>query len=66
MGKPVVVPDLPMLRGIPGVWCSSSEEEFMVNIEAARNHPPEARELETFLKDNSWQTRIQQLCRACL
>ncbi len=64
MGKPVVVPDLPMLRGIPGVWCSSSEEEFMVNIEAARNHPPEARELETFLKDNSWQTRIQQLCRA--
>ncbi len=62
MRKPVVVPDLPALRGFPYVYPASSASNFIANIAAARRVEVGGKALEEFLAANSWQTRISDLC----
>jgi glycosyltransferase involved in cell wall biosynthesis len=61
MHKPVVVPDLPLLSGLPFVLPSRSSDEFMLNIEAARQIQAGGEALERFLGENSWQRRVDQI-----
>ena len=51
MGVPVVAPRINPLLDLPYVFTSSSHEEFIENIEAARNCVMDEEVLEGFLED---------------
>jgi len=61
MKKPVVAPDLPLLKDIPFVLRSQDPEEFVRNVERARHVVVSGDELDRFLKQNSWQARVDRL-----
>lgn len=60
MRKPVVVTELPLLKNLPFVLCSSNQEDFLRNIEHARGLKPGGEALERFLQENSWQARVDR------
>ncbi len=58
---PVVAPELNPLRGIPGVRLAKSTEEFIdIVLEVAEGSFPTA-EVEAFIQENNWQTRVKEL-----
>ncbi len=61
MGKPVVAPDLALLRQIPGVVCAMSEEDFVEAVGRARQAPLDMEIILQYVRDNSWQARVDQL-----
>jgi glycosyltransferase involved in cell wall biosynthesis len=61
MHKPVVAPDLPLLHEIPFVLCSQDHQDFIDNIERARETPIGGEKLESFLEENSWSKRVDYL-----
>jgi glycosyltransferase involved in cell wall biosynthesis len=65
MRKPVVAPDLPVLRDVPFVYPATSARQFITNIERARHIPVEGDALEAFLAENSWQARVDTLLSIC-
>jgi len=64
MGTPVVAPKLHPLEGIPYVFLSPDHETFLENIEHARVCEMEAKLLDDFLRENSWQARIDRLVQS--
>ncbi|HZD57662.1 MAG TPA: glycosyltransferase family 2 protein [Anaerolineales bacterium] len=64
MRKPVVVPDLPLLAGLPYVFRSKDNQEFLDNIEQVRDLEVSGEVIEPFLRKNSWQTRVDYLVKA--
>ena len=63
MGKPVVAPDLPTLADIPLVLRSADRAGFVGNVERARSVRVEDQPLDAFLRQNSWEARVEQLVR---
>jgi glycosyltransferase involved in cell wall biosynthesis len=61
MRKPVVVPDLPILKDLPFVISSRDSKHFTENIVIARSLEPDEVMLEAFAMDNSWQRRVDCL-----
>ncbi|MEM4202777.1 MAG: glycosyltransferase [Candidatus Methanomethylicaceae archaeon] len=61
MRRPVVAPDLPPLRGIPGVWLAQDVEDFVRLISVVRNVPYPYKEVDKFISENNWEARIRQL-----
>jgi glycosyltransferase involved in cell wall biosynthesis len=61
MRKPVVVPNLPLLSGLPFVFCSRDGEAFLHNLTVARQAQVPGEALESFLTGNSWQKRVDQI-----
>ncbi|OGO14830.1 MAG: hypothetical protein A2Z14_00110 [Chloroflexi bacterium RBG_16_48_8] len=61
MGTPVVAPKLQPLEGIPYLFLSQDHQSFLGNIEHALSCEMEETVLEAFLRENSWQARIDQL-----
>jgi polysaccharide pyruvyl transferase CsaB len=64
MGTPVVAPKLHPLEGIPYVFLSPDHEAFLESIARALNCEMDDHVLGTFLRENSWQTRIDHLARS--
>ena len=61
MRKPVIAPDLPPLRSIPGVLLSKDKNAFIENIRQARRiHLPHT-ELSEFIARNTWDARVELL-----
>jgi polysaccharide pyruvyl transferase CsaB len=63
MAKPVVAPDLPTLAGIPLVLRSADRAGFVGNVERARHGLGEGQALDAFLRQNSWEARVEELVR---
>jgi hypothetical protein len=63
MARPVVAPDLPTLADIPLVLRSADRAEFVGNVERARHGSGEGQALDGFLRQNSWEARVEQLVR---
>lgn len=63
MGKPVVCPDLPLLREIPFVYAASGVEDFIRQVEYCRTVRVEGAAWRQFLAENNWQARVKELCR---
>lgn len=61
MRKPVVTPNLPLLAGIPYVFCSKDNKEFLRNVQRAARLEVGGEEIELFLRKNSWQSRVDDL-----
>jgi len=61
MRKPVVVPNLPLLRGLPLVLCSTDQADFVRNAALARALKVDDSRLDEFLRQNSWPARVNQL-----
>jgi GT2 family glycosyltransferase len=61
MRKPVVAPDLPPLRGVPGVFVSEDRQAFLDNLRRVRHLEVSRRDVDRFVRDNSWQVRIDLL-----
>jgi glycosyltransferase involved in cell wall biosynthesis len=61
MRKPVVAPDLPLLRATPGVVCAPGAEDFVRQVGLSRGRALDVQVLEPYLLDNSWQTRLPAL-----
>jgi len=61
MHVPVVAPDLPPMRNIPGVYLSADHEAFLRNIRIAAHTPIDASAVDQFLSQNSWETRVDRL-----
>lgn len=61
MHKPVVVPNLPALCGLPLVLCSADATEFIRNVERARTLKADEALLGEFIQQNSWPARVNQL-----
>jgi glycosyltransferase involved in cell wall biosynthesis len=61
MGIPVVAPKLRPLEGIPYVFLSQDHEAFLKNITLARDCKMEEHVLDDFLRQNSWQARMDRL-----
>jgi glycosyltransferase involved in cell wall biosynthesis len=64
MRKPVVVPDLPLLVGLPYVFPSKDNQEFLGNIQRVHDLEVSGEAIESFLRKNSWQARVDYLVRA--
>jgi hypothetical protein len=64
MGVPVVAPDLNPLRKIPYVFLSQGEEQFLENIQRAADCAIDEKILDSFLQENSWKARIDDLMEA--
>ena len=63
MGKPVVATTMKELQGIPNVYLSDSDEEFIANVARALSSKPDRTELQSFIDNNSWRARIDALLR---
>jgi glycosyltransferase involved in cell wall biosynthesis len=61
MGKPVVAPPLPSLRGIPYVLIANNSREFLENINKARETEISKNLLESFRLQNGWEARVKKL-----
>ena len=61
MHTPVVVPNLPLLRSIPGVYTSSDRQAFIANIQTAAAERIDMAAVDDFITQNSWETRVAQL-----
>lgn len=61
MRLPVVVPDLPLLRGIPGVLCAADEEDFADCVGGARGLQLDEREVARFVEESSWAVRVTRM-----
>jgi glycosyltransferase involved in cell wall biosynthesis/SAM-dependent methyltransferase len=64
MGKPVVATEMRELRGMPGVFISRHDEEFIANIARALREPLDAAALHAFAQSHSWRTRVDDLLAA--
>lgn len=61
MYKPVVVPMLDPLKGIPGVFQVEDEFNFVEMVGELKDwHPPE-KEMAKFINQNNWQARVDQI-----
>ncbi|MDP8959459.1 MAG: hypothetical protein M3N51_09740 [Actinomycetota bacterium] len=58
MGKLVVAPSIKALEGIAYVLLSASQEEFVDNIERARQLEIEPQAIQSFIAANSWRERV--------
>jgi|GEM_PF-231681 len=63
MRKPVVVPDLKPLQGIPGLLRSNSNEEFIRLVGEARDAKMPLNDMDAFITENNWQARVGQLLK---
>jgi glycosyltransferase involved in cell wall biosynthesis len=63
MGKPVVVPWLDHLSGIPYVYLSRNFVEFSENLTQALKRGVDHDQLAGFIQENSWQRRVDELIR---
>lgn len=61
MGLPVVAPSLMPLADIPFIFRASSHDEFVAFINKARELQINEEKLDAFLKNNSWQVRMEKL-----
>jgi polysaccharide pyruvyl transferase WcaK-like protein len=61
MGKPVVAPDLPTLRDVPGVLRAADRAEFVRHVGQAREIAVEGDALDRFVTANAWAARVEQL-----
>jgi hypothetical protein len=61
MEKLVVVPALPELKSIPGIFFSQNDNEFLQNIRRALVARVDEGEIREFLSTNSWEYRVAQL-----
>jgi glycosyltransferase involved in cell wall biosynthesis len=61
MGKPVVAPPIKALEGIPYVFLSDSDREFITNIDKARRTKVDVVVIESFIQRNSWAQRVSLL-----
>ena len=61
MEKLVVVPALPELKSIPGIFFSQNDNEFLQNIRRALVARIDEGEIREFLSTNSWEYRVAQL-----
>jgi hypothetical protein len=61
---PVVTPKLHPLEGIPYVFLSPEHDTFLENIAYALDCAMDDHVLDAFLRENSWQARIDHLSRS--
>jgi glycosyltransferase involved in cell wall biosynthesis len=61
MAKPVVAPDLPLLRGIPFITCAGDADSFIQAVDEARHTPPQGADWQNFLRSNTWSKRVEVL-----
>ena len=60
LGLPVVATNIPHLQGIPGVF-SCSRDNFEETLILAKTTPFNRREVETFVRNNTWEKRVDQI-----
>jgi glycosyltransferase involved in cell wall biosynthesis len=63
MKVPVVAPRITPLIDLPYVFTAASHEEFIGNIDKARNCVMEDGVLDAFIRENSWEARIDKLAQ---
>jgi hypothetical protein len=61
MRRPVVAPDLPPLRGIPGVWLASCKDEFVHLVKYVRDVDYPVDQVTDFVQANNWEARVKVL-----
>lgn len=61
MGCPVVAPDLPPLRYIPGVSLARDQQDFVDHVNRARRETVDQLAVSSFINQNNWQSRTHQL-----
>ncbi|MER3452130.1 MAG: hypothetical protein C4300_09235, partial [Thermus sp.] len=61
MHKPVVAPDIPPLRGIPGVYIVRDSKEFVCYVAKARELEFPVALVSKFIASNNWGARIRTL-----
>jgi len=61
MHLPTVVPDLALLKNIPFVYTSSSENEFIENIALALSKKFSDEDFDEFTMNNSWKKRVEKI-----
>lgn len=61
MGKPVVATRLRELEGLPNVYLSADADEFIRNIERARRVGVSEALVDAFVRQNSWETRVEKI-----
>jgi len=61
MRRPVVAPDLPPLRGIPGVWLSRNAQEFLRLVREVKEIPYPHEAVELFILNHTWHNRVTLL-----
>lgn len=61
MGCPVVAPDLPPLRNIPGVNLAKDQEKFVELVNQVHREDFDLSTVVKFLRKNNWQSRTRQL-----
>jgi glycosyltransferase involved in cell wall biosynthesis len=63
-GKPVVATDQPQLAGMPGVYLSCSDAEFVAQVERAAGERVDPVQLQRFLEEQTWARRVDELLHA--
>lgn len=63
MGCPVVAPDLPPLRNIPGVSLARDHQEFLELVSHTNREAMDQTAVAQFIAKNNWQSRTQQLLK---
>jgi len=64
MGKPVVATEMRELKGMPYVYISRSDEEFLDNIARALQTFPNKDVIKSFVAQHSWESRVNALLEA--
>jgi len=63
MGKPVVSTAMREVEGLPGVFFSRNDEEFLANILRARDCRLRPEETAAFTRRENWTSRVEMLLR---
>ncbi len=62
--KPVVATHQPQLAELPGVYLSRDADEFIAQVERAAREPLDTAQLDEFLAQQTWTTRVDALLHA--
>lgn len=63
MGCPVVAPDLPQLRNIPGVFLAKDQHDFVRLVDSVDRKDLSANEVKEFISQNNWECRVKELLK---
>ena len=63
MRRPVIVPDLKPMQGIPGIFRAKNTEEFIRLVGEAREKRLPLEDIDAFVAENNWQARVGQLLK---
>lgn len=61
MQRPVIAPDLPLLKDLPSVYLAANQAVFLEKIKLLGEFKPDIQLIDAFISQNCWNARVNEL-----